>query len=117
MQFFDWFDSEETQETVRGTIEQLDQRARHPHEHQGRSREASRNRFGLGDSEILGSKLTKDHLRNGRKHERQGDSDADSRRLADPDRFKQWPDCTGKNRLGNETEHQRRDRDAELRRA
>ena len=115
MQFFDGLDPEETQEAIRSTIKQFDQRTGHLHEHQSRSGEAPRHRFRLGDREVLRSKLTEDHLRNDRKHERQGDPDADSGRLANSDRFEQWPERTRKNRLGNETKHQRRHRDTELR--
>ena len=115
MQFFDGFDPEKTEKTIRCSVEQFDERTGHLHEYQGRTGKAPRHRFRLGDREILRSKLTKDHLRNSREHECQSNPEANPRRLADTDRFEHWPEHACQDGLGNKTEHQRRDRDAELR--
>jgi hypothetical protein len=87
VQFFDGLNPEETEEAIRCTVEQFDQRTGHLHEHQCRSGKAPCHRFRLGDRKVLGSKLTEYHLSNGRKYERQSDPDANSRRFADSNCF------------------------------
>ncbi len=113
-QLLDRLDAHESKQSVRRSVEQSDDRPGETHEQPHRRRERSSDRFGLGDRQVLRGEFAEDHLRHRRQDQCKRDRDPEGDRLGNTDGHQRRLDDRGDGRLGDETDQQGGDRDAEL---